>query len=50
MEEVLRSEVGKDDGSRKRAIGGEEDEEKTAKYLRKLAREAKRKERHGGSI
>ena len=44
-EEVLRSEAGNGGGSRKRAAGYEDDEEKTAKYLRKLAREAKRKER-----
>ena len=45
--EVLRSEAGKGGGSRKRAARDEDDEEKTAKYLRKLAREAKRKERDG---
>ena len=44
-EEVLRSEAGKGGGSKKRAAEDEDDEEKTAKYLKKLAREAKRKER-----
>ena len=42
-EEVLRSDAGKGCGSRKRVVGDEEDEENIAKYLRKLAREAKRK-------
>ena len=44
---MLRSEAGKGGGSKKRAAEDEDDEEKTAKYLKKLAREAKRKEREG---
>ena len=41
------SEVGKGGDSRERGAEDEESEEKTAKYLWKLAREAKRKERDG---
>ena len=39
---------GKGGGPRKRGVEDEASEEKTAKYLKQLAREAKRKERHGG--
>ena len=41
------SDVGKGCGPRKRGPEDEESEEKTAKYLMKLAREATRKERDG---
>lgn len=38
----MRPEAVKGNGSRKRAVVYEDDEEKTAKYLKQLAREANR--------
>ena len=47
-DEAGPSEVEKGGGSRKRVAEDEENEKNTAKYLKKLVREAKRKERKGG--